>query len=75
MNRGDGFKPKEGRFRLEPRKKLFTLRVVRPWPRLPSEVRDAPSLEPFPARWDGALSTLIWLEMSLPMAGGWTGWP
>jgi len=23
----------------------------------------------------GALSTLSWLEMSLPVAGGWTGWP
>jgi len=42
---------------------------------LPREVGDAPSLEPFHARLDGALSSLIWLEMSLPMVGGWTGWP
>jgi len=72
---GDGFKLKEGRFRLDLRKNLFMLRVVRSWPRLPREVGDAPLLEPFQARLDGALSTLIWLEMSLPMAGGWTGWP
>ncbi|KAK4824210.1 hypothetical protein QYF61_012124 [Mycteria americana] len=45
--RGDGFKLKEGRFRLEIRKKLFTLRVVRHWPRLPREVGDAPSPETF----------------------------
>ena len=71
--RGDGFKRKEGRFRLDLRKKLFTLRVMRPWPRLPREVGDAPSLEPFQAGLDEALSTLIWVEMSLPMAG-WLDW-
>ncbi|KAK4825324.1 LOW QUALITY PROTEIN: hypothetical protein QYF61_026843 [Mycteria americana] len=73
--RGDGFKRKEGRSRLEIRKKCFTLRVVRHWPRLPREVVDAPSLEPFQVRLAGALSNLLWLEMSLLVAGGWTGWP
>ncbi|KAK4831311.1 LOW QUALITY PROTEIN: hypothetical protein QYF61_016800, partial [Mycteria americana] len=68
--RGDGFKLKEGRFRLDLRKECFTLRVVRHWPRLPREVVDAPSLETFKVRLDGALSNLIWLKMSLPMAGG-----
>ena len=57
--RGDGFKLKEGRFRLDTRKKLFTLRVMKPWPRLPREVVDAPSLEIFKVRLDGALSNLI----------------
>jgi len=73
--RGGGFKLKEGRSSLDVRKKFFTVRVVRGWPRLPRAVGDAPSLEPFQARLDGALSTLIRLKMSLPMAGGWAGWP
>ena len=57
--RGDGFKIKEGRFRLDIRKKIFTVRVVKHWPRLPREVVDAPSLETFKVRLDGALSNLI----------------
>jgi len=40
------------------------------WRRLPREVGDAPSLETFKARLDGALSNLIWLKMSLLTAGG-----
>jgi len=39
-------------------KKCITVRVVRHWNRLPSEVVDAPSLEAFKARLDGALSNL-----------------
>ncbi len=38
--------------------------------RLPREVVDAPSLETFKARLDGALSYLIGLEMSLHLAVG-----
>ncbi|KFP22999.1 hypothetical protein Z169_13268, partial [Egretta garzetta] len=55
----NGFKLKEGRFRLDTRKKFFTMRVVKHWNRLPSEVEDAPSLEVFKARLDGALSNLV----------------
>jgi len=67
--RGDGFKLKEGRFRLDIRKKLFTVRVVKPWHRLPREVVGAPSLETFQVRLDGALSNLIELKTSLLIAG------
>jgi len=68
--RGNGFKLDEGRFRLGIRKKLFSMRVVRHWNRLPREVVDAPSLEMFKARLDGALSNLVLWKVSLLMAGG-----
>ncbi|GAB0183543.1 mitochondrial enolase superfamily member 1 [Grus japonensis] len=57
--RSNGFKLKEGRFRLDIRKKFFTVRVVRHWNRLPREAVDAPSLEVFKARLDGALGNLV----------------
>ena len=57
--RGNGFKLKEGRFRLDIRKKSFRMRVVRHWHRLPREAVDAPSLEVFKVRSDGALSNLV----------------
>ena len=56
--RGNGFKLKEGRFRLDVRKKFFPVRVVRPWHRLPREAVAAPSLEGFKARLDGTLGNL-----------------
>ncbi|KFW61538.1 hypothetical protein AS28_02149, partial [Pygoscelis adeliae] len=55
----NGFKLQEGRFRLDIRKKFFTVRVLKHWHRLPREVVDAPSLETFKARLDGALSNLM----------------
>ncbi|KFM05802.1 hypothetical protein AS27_09126, partial [Aptenodytes forsteri] len=55
----NGFKLKEGKFRFDIRKKFFPMRVVRHWNRLPREVVDAPSLEMFKARLDGALSNLV----------------
>jgi len=70
MTRGNGFRLKEGRFRLDTKKKFFTLRVVRQWNRLPREMAHVPSLETFKARLDGALSNLIQLKMSLLIAGG-----
>ncbi|KFQ93115.1 hypothetical protein Y956_06842, partial [Nipponia nippon] len=55
----NGYKLKEGRFRLDIRKKFFNVRVVRHWNRLPREGMDAPSLEVFKARLDEALSNLV----------------
>ncbi|KFR03118.1 hypothetical protein N306_07778, partial [Opisthocomus hoazin] len=55
----NGCKLKEGRFRLDIRKKFFTMRVVKHWNRLPREAVDAPSMEVFKARVDGALSNLV----------------
>jgi len=43
--------------------------MVRPWPRLPREVVDAPSLETFKAMLNGALSNMIKLKLSLLIAG------
>ena len=40
------------------------MRVVRYWNRLPREAVDAPSLEVFKARLDGALGNLVWWRVS-----------
>jgi len=66
----NGFKLKEGRFRLDVRQKFFPVKVVRHWDRLPREAVAAPSLAVFKARLDGALNNLVWWKVSLPMVGG-----
>jgi len=59
MRRSNGFKLRNGRFRLVIRKKFFTMRMVKCWNRLPREIAEAPSRETFKGRLDGALSNLI----------------
>ncbi|KFO82638.1 hypothetical protein N303_13798, partial [Cuculus canorus] len=55
----NGYKLERGRFTLDIRKNFFTMRVVRHWHRLPRDAVDAPSLEVFKARLDGALGSLV----------------
>jgi len=54
--RGNGFKLKEDRFRLDIRKRSFTMRQ---WNRLPRDVVGALPLETFKVRLDQALGNLI----------------
>ena len=68
---GNGFKLRQGRFRLDIRRKFFTQRVAKHWNRLLKEVVDAPSLEAFKARLGVALGSLIWWLATLHIAGGW----
>lgn len=63
------FKLKKSRFRLDTRKRFFTVRVVRYWNRLPRGIVDAPPVA-FKASLDGALIKLVWSKVSLPIAGG-----
>jgi len=56
---GNGFKLREGRFGLDIRQKICTMRVVKHRNELPGEVVEIPSLETFKARLNGALRNLV----------------
>jgi len=66
--RGNGHKLKHKKFHLNTRKNFFPLRVTEPWPRLPREAVESPSLEIFKPRLDKVLCSLLWV--TLLSAGG-----
>ena len=63
--RENGFKLRQGRFRLDIRRKFFTQRMVTHGNRLPKEVVNALSLKAFKARLDVALGSLVWWLVTL----------
>jgi len=67
--RGNGHKLKPGKFHLNMRKNFFPLRVTEPWPRLPREVVESPSLEIFNTRLDAVLCSLLWVTLLLRGVG------
>ena len=57
--RGNRHKLKQRRFQLNMRKNFLTVRVTEPWPRLPREAVESPSLEIFQTRLYAVLCSLL----------------
>ena len=55
----NGHKLKHRKFQLNMRKNFFPLRVTEPWPRLPREAVESPSLEIFQTHLDKVLYSLL----------------
>jgi len=61
--RGHGHKLKQRKFQLKMRKNFFPLRVMEPWPSLPREAVESPSLEIFQPHLDVVLCPLLWVTL------------
>ena len=59
VTRNNGHKLAEGKFRLDIRRRYFTVRVARIWNQLPSEVVLAPTLGVFKRRLDEHLAGVV----------------
>ena len=57
--KGNGHKLKQRKLQLKMRKNFFPVRVTEPWPRLPREVVESPSLEIFQTHLDKVLCSLL----------------
>jgi len=61
--RGNGHKLKHRKFQLKMRKNFLPLRVTEPWPRLPREAVESPSLEIFQTCLAAVLCSLLWVTL------------